>query len=233
MRARARVMYVERCASNSDGPAWIGWVAFSKSGKTIRYRGLELARWNGVTGNHVELRRAMKIGCRASRRTERIGTGPGAAPSKSMMTLAKSTNGSSHRARTRGREFSMVSPSDPAPDKMTVVVSGPVFVRHGSSIALPGTPTADWPLDPEHIADVDHLVDRVPHRSVVVSSDYRRALETGMAFGTPRPDVRLREVARPETENFGDAIAMYLHQRIRGRLGTAGGRRRQNGRGRR
>ena len=52
---RARVMYVEKCASNSNGPAWIGWVTFSKSGKTVRYRGLELTRWNGVSGNHVDV----------------------------------------------------------------------------------------------------------------------------------------------------------------------------------
>lgn len=45
---KSRVMYVElKTASNDRGPAWIGWVRFSKSGRTVYYRDLTLRRWTG------------------------------------------------------------------------------------------------------------------------------------------------------------------------------------------
>jgi hypothetical protein len=51
-------MYVElKSGFNDSGPAWIGWVAFSKTGRTAYYRGLRLQRikGGGVSGNHVDL----------------------------------------------------------------------------------------------------------------------------------------------------------------------------------
>ena len=51
-----RIMYVELKSDQSDsGPAWIGRVRFSKTGLTVYYRGLILARQQGVSGNHVDL----------------------------------------------------------------------------------------------------------------------------------------------------------------------------------
>jgi hypothetical protein len=39
-----RVMYVElKTGFNHDGPAWIGRVRFSKTGRTLYYRGRRLA----------------------------------------------------------------------------------------------------------------------------------------------------------------------------------------------
>ena len=51
-----RVMYVELKIGDS-GPAWIGWVKFSKTGTTVYYRGKELrrVRGGGVSGNHVDV----------------------------------------------------------------------------------------------------------------------------------------------------------------------------------
>jgi hypothetical protein len=51
-----RIMYVELKSDQSDsGPAWIGRVRFSKTGQTVFYRGLTLARQQGVSGNHVDI----------------------------------------------------------------------------------------------------------------------------------------------------------------------------------
>src|SRR4051794_13215756 len=45
---RDRIMYVELKTNQNDcGPAWIGWVRFSKTGRTVYTRGLELRRWKG------------------------------------------------------------------------------------------------------------------------------------------------------------------------------------------
>jgi hypothetical protein len=54
---RRRVMYVEHkpAAHNEDGAAWIGWVTFSKTGRTVYTRGLRLQRWPGLfCGNHLD-----------------------------------------------------------------------------------------------------------------------------------------------------------------------------------
>jgi hypothetical protein len=51
-------MYVElKTGFNDDGPAWIGRVRFSKTGRTIYYRGRTLQRkgWGGGPGNHVDV----------------------------------------------------------------------------------------------------------------------------------------------------------------------------------
>jgi hypothetical protein len=55
---KRRVMYVEcKAGAHTDaGEAWIGWVTFSKTGRTIYTRGLRLQRRTGLLcGNHVDL----------------------------------------------------------------------------------------------------------------------------------------------------------------------------------
>jgi hypothetical protein len=51
-------MYVElKSGHDDDGPAWIGRVTFSKSGRSIFYRGRELGRLKGrgVSGNYFDV----------------------------------------------------------------------------------------------------------------------------------------------------------------------------------
>ena len=49
-------MYVELKSDHGDnGPAWIGRVKFSKTGRTIYYRGLTLQRGNVIGGNHFDV----------------------------------------------------------------------------------------------------------------------------------------------------------------------------------
>lgn len=52
---RTRIMYIERKAGALTGEARIGRVTFSRSGHTLRYRGLELARCSGYKSNHLEV----------------------------------------------------------------------------------------------------------------------------------------------------------------------------------
>jgi len=49
-------MYVENKDGELDGAhARIGWVSFSKTGRTVYYRGRELAKANGINGNFVDV----------------------------------------------------------------------------------------------------------------------------------------------------------------------------------
>lgn len=49
-------MYVENKDGDIDGvSARIGYVRFSKSGRSVFYRGRELARANAVRGNHIDV----------------------------------------------------------------------------------------------------------------------------------------------------------------------------------
>jgi hypothetical protein len=50
-----RIMYVELKSGNDRGPAWIGRVRTSKTGRTVYYRGKTLRRQQGVAGNHVDV----------------------------------------------------------------------------------------------------------------------------------------------------------------------------------
>jgi hypothetical protein len=54
-----RVMYVElKTGFNHDGPAWIGLVHFSKTGRTLYYRGHSLQSLKGRSGwaaNYVDI----------------------------------------------------------------------------------------------------------------------------------------------------------------------------------
>jgi len=54
---RTRMMYVELESGRGDsGPAWIGRVTFSKSGRSTFYRGRELIRIKGGTsGNYMDV----------------------------------------------------------------------------------------------------------------------------------------------------------------------------------
>ena len=51
----ASIRYVELKSGFSDnGPAWIGRVSVSKSGRTIYFNGMALKRASGVQGNHID-----------------------------------------------------------------------------------------------------------------------------------------------------------------------------------
>jgi hypothetical protein len=55
---KARLMYVENKDGHIDGvAARIGWVAFSKTGKTVYYRGRELTGvgGRGIRGNFIDV----------------------------------------------------------------------------------------------------------------------------------------------------------------------------------
>lgn len=53
---RERIMYVElKTDQNDRGPAWIGRVRLSKTGRTVYTRGLTLERSNGVEGNFADV----------------------------------------------------------------------------------------------------------------------------------------------------------------------------------
>ena len=51
---KLRLMYVENKHGEIDGAkARIGWVKFSKTGRTVYYRGLELTKGQGISGNFI------------------------------------------------------------------------------------------------------------------------------------------------------------------------------------
>jgi hypothetical protein len=53
---KRRLMYVENKDGEIDGAhARVGWLTFSKTGKTVYYRGRELAKANGVRGNFLDV----------------------------------------------------------------------------------------------------------------------------------------------------------------------------------
>ncbi|UBU15824.1 hypothetical protein [Nonomuraea gerenzanensis] len=54
---RPRILYVElKTGYNTDqGPAWISRVSFSKSGRTIYFKGRTLAHHRTFDGNHVDV----------------------------------------------------------------------------------------------------------------------------------------------------------------------------------
>ena len=56
-KMKSRIMYIEpkgRDSHTDDAPARIGRVTFSKSGKTLRYRGRTLVRRQGFCANYVD-----------------------------------------------------------------------------------------------------------------------------------------------------------------------------------
>jgi hypothetical protein len=52
---KPRIMYVELKNENDNGPAWIGRVSFSKTGRTAYYRGRVLRRQRGIFANHIDV----------------------------------------------------------------------------------------------------------------------------------------------------------------------------------
>ena len=51
-----RIMYIElKTGYAHNGPAWIGRVKFSKTGKTIYYKDKALQRGHGVNGNYFDV----------------------------------------------------------------------------------------------------------------------------------------------------------------------------------
>ena len=51
-----RILYVELKSDYGDsGPAWIGRVRTSKTGRRLYYRDLTLQRKHGIAGNHVDV----------------------------------------------------------------------------------------------------------------------------------------------------------------------------------
>ena len=50
------LMYIElKTGYADDGPAWIGYVMTSKSGKTIYFNDHAFQRWNSSSGNYYDL----------------------------------------------------------------------------------------------------------------------------------------------------------------------------------
>jgi hypothetical protein len=55
---KSRIMYIEKKSGHGDdGPAWIGRVNFSKTGRTLRYRGKQFQslKGSGVSGNYHDV----------------------------------------------------------------------------------------------------------------------------------------------------------------------------------
>ena len=53
---QSELKYIElKTGHSDDGPAWIARVSFSKTGRTLYFNGRELQRWNGISGNHVDV----------------------------------------------------------------------------------------------------------------------------------------------------------------------------------
>lgn len=51
-----RIMYIElKSGYSDDGPAWIGRVAFSKSGQTIYFNDKALKKFQGISGNFYDV----------------------------------------------------------------------------------------------------------------------------------------------------------------------------------
>ena len=52
---RSRIMYIESKADSLNGPARIGRVTFSKTGRTVYYKGRAFERGNGFKSNFFEV----------------------------------------------------------------------------------------------------------------------------------------------------------------------------------
>ena len=53
---RRELMYIElKTGYHDDGPAWIGYAAASKSGRTVYFNDHAFRRYNGVRGNHIDV----------------------------------------------------------------------------------------------------------------------------------------------------------------------------------
>lgn len=54
---KSKIMYIENKSFGHNGPAWIGFVEFSKSGQTIYFNGKALKKLKntGISGNHFDI----------------------------------------------------------------------------------------------------------------------------------------------------------------------------------
>ena len=52
---KSRIMYIERKAESLNGPARIGRVTFSKTGRTVEYRGQKFQKSTGYKWNHFDV----------------------------------------------------------------------------------------------------------------------------------------------------------------------------------
>jgi hypothetical protein len=52
---KTRIMYIENKSVSLNGPARIGRVTFSKSGRSVTYRGVAFLKANGYKFNYVEV----------------------------------------------------------------------------------------------------------------------------------------------------------------------------------
>ena len=51
-----QIKYIElKTGYNDDGPAWIGRVKESKSGRTIYFNDHAFQRYNGISGNYIDI----------------------------------------------------------------------------------------------------------------------------------------------------------------------------------
>ena len=61
---KSEIKYIELKSGFSDnGPAWIGFTSFSKSGKTIYFDGksFQSLNGNGIAGNYFEIESSLGI----------------------------------------------------------------------------------------------------------------------------------------------------------------------------
>jgi hypothetical protein len=90
---KSRIMYIERKAESLNGPARIGRVALSKTGRTVEYRGQNFRSLRAATSGITSMsRRAIIIGFQAREKmakTACILKVP--SPLRSMKTFAKNT----------------------------------------------------------------------------------------------------------------------------------------------
>ncbi|MCJ8152216.1 hypothetical protein MKJ01_00385 [Chryseobacterium sp. SSA4.19] len=54
---KTKIMYIENKSSGHHGPAWIGFVEFSKSGQTVYFNGKALKKLKnpGINANHFDI----------------------------------------------------------------------------------------------------------------------------------------------------------------------------------
>jgi hypothetical protein len=51
---KTRIMYIENKSAGSDGPARIGRVTYSNSGRTLEYGGKQFVPFQGFKANYIE-----------------------------------------------------------------------------------------------------------------------------------------------------------------------------------
>ena|SRR5579872_752541 len=82
-----RIMYVELKSGDDRGPAWIGRVRTSKTGRTVYCRGRTLRRKQGASGNHVDIQSGRSSGSLESKRTAPTDTGLDRGRSRSTLEI--------------------------------------------------------------------------------------------------------------------------------------------------